>query len=215
VTRPKLTGPAIEPPIAKDHATVDEIGREIIRAARDEFVRFGIRRANMEEIARRAGVARVTVYRRFNSKPTLLRAVVMADIIDFVDRFDAMLFSDAPIADRLVDTAALSINELRQNALIVTTLRSDPDTLLSALTLDGQSEFESVKNLLSSRISRLIDRGDIDAVDAGRRAELTLRLIYTTVLLPFGELPGRTDEEVRTFAREFITPLLINNPPSS
>ena len=53
----------------------DATDRAIIAAAREEFARYGIRGANVEDIGRRAGVSRVTVYRRFSSKSHLLRAL--------------------------------------------------------------------------------------------------------------------------------------------
>ena len=46
-----------------DQASATDVA--IVAAAREELIRYGIRRANMSEIARRAGVSRVTVYRRF------------------------------------------------------------------------------------------------------------------------------------------------------
>lgn len=195
--------------VADDQPPVDELRHSIIAAARQEFVRFGIRRANMEEIARRAGVARVTVYRRFDGKPALLRAVVMADILGFVEVFDAALFADAPPEDRLVDAAVLAIRELRRNALVVTTLRSDPELLLSSLTLDGQNQFESVRDLITTRVVRLLDEAGLSSADVEHRSEVALRLVYTTVLLPFGALPGQTDEELRSFARRFIAPVIL------
>ncbi|UTI66124.1 TetR/AcrR family transcriptional regulator [Paraconexibacter antarcticus] len=195
-----------------DQGAIDEIGRDVVAAAREEFVRYGIRRANMEEIARRAGVARVTVYRRFDSKTTLVRAVVMADVLDFVERFDRVLFGDGPAAERFADATALSVMELRRHPLLTTVLRSDPETLLTALTVEGQPEFELIKHILATRITTLIEAGDIRPGEASRIAEFILRLLYTTILMPFGELPGKTEDESRAFAREFIVPLIINRP---
>lgn len=197
---------------AAGQVAIDEIGHQIVAAAREEFVRYGIRRANMEEIARRAGVARVTVYRRFDSKTTLVRAVVMADVLDFVGRFDEVLLGEAPAADRIADATALAVTELRRHPLLSTVLRSDPETLLVALTVEGQPEFELITQILTARVAALIEAGDIRPGDPSRIAEYIVRLVYTTILMPFGELPGSTEDEIRAFAHEFIVPVIIGPP---
>lgn len=205
---PRLAGMDTPAP-AGSAGHLDEIGRNIVAAAREEFVRFGIRRANVEEIARRAGVARVTVYRRFESKTALLQAVVLGDIVDFVGRFDAILYGDGSAQERIIDAFTLAVHELRRHPLLTTAMRSDPSAVTAALTLEGAPQFEKIKALLADRIARLAERGDIGAADPSRSAEFTLRLLYTVFLMPFGELPGRTDDEIRRFAQEYVVGLLI------
>lgn len=48
----------------------------ILRAALEEFAAFGYRRASVEGIARRAGLARATVYLHWRTKDDLFRALV-------------------------------------------------------------------------------------------------------------------------------------------
>ena len=61
---------------------VSETRRRVVAAARELFVEGGFYRASMEEIARRADVARATIYHQFRSKLGVLEAVVT----DFEDR---------------------------------------------------------------------------------------------------------------------------------
>lgn len=203
---------SVRPDAVNDRPPADETSWKIVAAAREEFVRLGVRRANMGDIARRAGVARVTLYRRFDGKPTLLRAVVMADVVEFVARFDDELFGSGSPADRIARATSLSIAELRTNPLMVSALRSDPEMLVNALTLEGQAEFELIKGLLAVRIAALADRGEIAVEDPARVAEFMLRLVYSAVLMPYGQLPGRTDAEIRGFIAEFVAPLLEKRP---
>jgi AcrR family transcriptional regulator len=190
-------------------AGADATDAAIVAAAREEFVRYGIRRANMEEIARRVGVSRVTVYRRFESKPHLLRAVVMLDIEAFASRFDQAWYGDGPVEQRVVDAIVVTVHQLRRHPLLSTLLRSEPNALLAALTLDGQAEFELIRGLLTSRVQDLIDASEIPAIDAARLAETLLRLAYSIVLLPFGLVPGRTDAEIRAFVTDYVLPVIL------
>lgn len=49
---------------------------EIIEAATEIFIQSGYAAANLDEVARRAGIAKGTLYRYFDDKETLFRAVV-------------------------------------------------------------------------------------------------------------------------------------------
>jgi TetR/AcrR family transcriptional regulator, repressor for uid operon len=186
----------------------DDIALQVIDAARTEFVQFGIRRANMESIARRARVSRVTVYRRFPTKRQLLRAVVMADVAVFVPRFDGILYGGGPIAERIADMTVLAVNELRNNPLLNSVLRADPDEVLPIFTVDGRSEFERYRDLLSMRIQALIERGELAEHDPRRTAEVLMRLVYSVILLPFGTFPGDSEAQIRAAAADFLMPIL-------
>ena len=58
----------------------------ILDAAVVEFERHGLRRVALEDVARRAGVSRTTIYRRFANKDELVAAVI--------ERENVALFAD-------------------------------------------------------------------------------------------------------------------------
>lgn len=57
--------------------TQTDTNNKIIRSAIDLFIAQGLRKTSMEEVAHRAGVSRVTIYRYYNDKKDLVRAVIM------------------------------------------------------------------------------------------------------------------------------------------
>jgi len=65
----------------------DETSARILDAAYEVFCRIGIQRSTMEDVARRAGVSRITVYRRFAAKGTLVDHVVRREIRRYFDQF--------------------------------------------------------------------------------------------------------------------------------
>jgi AcrR family transcriptional regulator len=74
--------------------------REICAAALDAFAEKGFAAANLEEIARRAGVSKGTLYLYFKDKDELFRAVVRDTIAPDIDSVSgALLASDLPFAD--------------------------------------------------------------------------------------------------------------------
>lgn len=78
----------------------DERPREICAAALDVFAEKGFAAAKLDEIARRAGVSKGTLYLYFKDKAELFRAVVRDAIAPNVEALTSALSSlDAPVAD--------------------------------------------------------------------------------------------------------------------
>ena len=73
--------------------------REICAAALEVFAERGFAAAKLEEIAKRAGVSKGTLYLYFKDKEELFRAVVRDTVSPNIDHLrDAMLAADVPFA---------------------------------------------------------------------------------------------------------------------
>jgi AcrR family transcriptional regulator len=188
----------------------DAVTARIIAVAREEFERYGIRRTTVEQVARHAGVSRVSVYRRFAGKAELVRAVMFEDIGRFVERFDAIWRTAAPIEDRIVDALTLCVLELRSYPLYTTLLRSEPEALLASLTLEAEPLFVRICELLETRLREEIEHGTLPDIDTGLAAEALLRLGHSFVVLPFGQIPGGSEDDVRRYVRAAALPILLD-----
>jgi AcrR family transcriptional regulator len=69
----------------------DETRRRVLDAARDVFFEVGFADANLDEVAERAGVAKGTLYRYFESKADLYVAVLARNADLFVERMRATI----------------------------------------------------------------------------------------------------------------------------
>ncbi|GIH90344.1 TetR/AcrR family transcriptional regulator [Planobispora siamensis] len=92
----------------------------IMKAALELFVERGLEGANIEQIAKRAGVAKVTVYRRWSSKEELLiQAIERARTL--VPEDDIWTTADAaaqPVDGRLMDSWANTLGDARFRAIL-------------------------------------------------------------------------------------------------
>jgi AcrR family transcriptional regulator len=102
-------------------------------AARDCILDVGWRRTTLTEVARRAGVSRMTIYRTWADMPQLLGdlmtrewAGVVADSLAEEDR-------DAPTNERLVGDIVGTVQRLRENELFVRIVDLDPELILPYL----------------------------------------------------------------------------------
>ncbi|MCA0011610.1 TetR/AcrR family transcriptional regulator [Mesorhizobium sp. B292B1B] len=79
----------IEPSISSAHASAPpKAAEKILGVARDLFYRRGIRAIGVDEIVRRAGVTKPSLYRSFPSKDELAASYLRQYDLEFWERFD-------------------------------------------------------------------------------------------------------------------------------
>ena len=100
-----------------------DVGDRILTAAASCVRDFGIERVTLAEIARRAGVSRPTVYRRWPDTQTILAALLTDRVIGAWDATPAPGPGREGLVDRIVAVAAT----LRCDDLIRAVLRSAPE----------------------------------------------------------------------------------------
>lgn len=73
----------------------------ILKAARDSFFERGLAASTIEDIAARAGVSKVTVYKRFQDKEALFEASVKAEMATMVAQLDQEPEGDGQLPQQL------------------------------------------------------------------------------------------------------------------
>lgn len=182
----------------------DATAEQIIDAALAEFTEFGFRRVSIADAARRAGLHRATVHRRFPTKDDL----VMAASITWARRF----FADIRAAvdgiddfeDRLVEGFTLSLKGLRNDPLVSRVLTTDADTVLPFLTTQGGPVLAAVTSFFVDQY-RAAHPDDPDIEVA---AELAARIGLSLLLTPASHAMLHTDDEIRAFARRYLLALI-------
>jgi len=107
-----------------------EVGDRILAAAASCVRDFGAERVTLAEIARRAGVSRPTVYRRWPDTRTILAALLTDRIVGAWRAVPADGVGRAPLVARIVAVA----RRLRSDELILTVLRSAPEIAVVYIT---------------------------------------------------------------------------------
>ena len=192
-----------------DASTPSIIGastQSILDAALIEFDRHGIRRVALEDVARRAGVSRTTIYRRFANRDDLVAAVM--------DRENARLFAD--IADELKDARPQSnyyveaftsaILRTRRHRVLNRMITDEP-----ALTLElARRHYQAAVTRIAAALEVIVPQGFAQRIGGKAVRELadtTWRYAMMLLLLPSGE-PVETADEIRAFATRHFLPSL-------
>jgi AcrR family transcriptional regulator len=108
---------------------------QILDAARATVLDFGVRRTTVSEVARRAGLSRMTVYRRYPDGAELMRALMTREFGGLLVRARGETSSaGATGRERLVEAALLTVELLMTHPLMLRLLELDPELLLPYLT---------------------------------------------------------------------------------
>ena len=93
----------------------------ILSAALDEFSIQGFEAARLDDVARRAGVAKGTIYLYFRDKESLFQELIRTMLTPLVGTIEAMGEADVPIAllaDRIVDLFVREVYGTRRKDVI-------------------------------------------------------------------------------------------------
>jgi AcrR family transcriptional regulator len=93
----------------------------ILAAALDEFSERGFAAARLDDVARRAGVAKGTIYLYFADKESLFQELIRAALAPLVSALEAMGGKDIPLpalAEHMTDLFAREIYETRRKDVI-------------------------------------------------------------------------------------------------
>lgn len=183
----------------------DEIAEKIVDAAIDEFTEYGMRRVSVDNIARRAGVHRVTVYKRFKNKDEVMIAASVTWLARYFTVIGAAVLDQPTPQDRLVEAFALALHNLRSDPLANRLLYNDADAILPYLTTKGGPAIAAVRTVFAEymRAEATLD-SDRDIDEA---AELIVRTGLSFMLTPQSIIANDSLDDIRALARRYLAPL--------
>ncbi|RJQ80255.1 TetR/AcrR family transcriptional regulator [Pseudonocardiaceae bacterium YIM PH 21723] len=185
----------------------DAVGQKILDAAGAEFQEYGFKRTSLDAIAKRAGLSRATVYRRFENKDVLIQTVMLRQSQEFF-RSVALAVHRLPTPqERLVEGFVTGYGIARVDPLWTRLLSSEPETVLPYATIGSSPLVQAAAAVL------VLQEGDnIGELSDGRTtqgiSEVFIRLAVSYLLCPQGAIPFGTEDEVRAFARSYLAPLM-------
>ncbi|NTY62441.1 TetR/AcrR family transcriptional regulator [Mycolicibacterium sphagni] len=178
----------------------------ILDAALVEFDQHGIRRVALDDVARRAGVSRTTIYRRFANKDDLVSAVV--------DRENAQLFADIaeelktkrPQSNYYVEAFTQAMLRSRKHRVLNRMVHDEP-----ALTLElARRHYAAAVYRIEAALQVIFPPGFAERIGPRAVHELAdsiWRYAMMVTLLPSPD-PIETADEIRAFATKHFLPSL-------
>ena len=173
----------------------------ILVAARACVMDVGLRRTTLADVARRAGVSRMTVYRQWNDLTTIVGALLTAELLGLMDQVSVEVAALPSARERLVEAAVLTAARVVDHPLYRKVLETDPELLLP-LVFD---RFGSTQQAAIDLVADWIADGQRDgSIRAGDPAVLSTCLLLTAQSFVFSarvietqQAASQSDAELR------------------
>ncbi len=172
-------------------------------AARANILAVGWRRTTLTDVAKRAGVSRMTMYRRWPDMRSLLADLLVREWGGLID--EALLSGDGSVADGVVRT----VTALRGNELFRRIVEVDPELLLPYLLERRGRNQDHIIELLAAALAVGQADGTVRAGDTAVLARTLLLAVQGFVIsqptmpdVPVAEL----DRELAALVERYLQP---------
>jgi AcrR family transcriptional regulator len=155
-----------------------ELPDEVAGAVRESVLAVGVRRTTLTDVARRAGVSRMTLYRLVPDVETLLLAVMTRDFGSLLSEIELSVEGKPTARERLVALTVETARRLPDEPLFRRVLDVDPELVLPYLTV----RLGSTQRLALVRVQHAVEAGQADgSIRAGAPEVVALSVMMAAL----------------------------------
>jgi AcrR family transcriptional regulator len=159
--------------VPSERPVLDEADSALLDAARTAIMAVGVRRTTLTDVARRAGVSRMTVYRRFPDVAALVQSLMTREFLALIDDSHPEAGSAPTSRERFAAGVAEGAYRLSEHELFQRILDVDPDLMLP-YALDRYGAFQkAVLATFTEQLSDGMADGSIRTTDPALLAATT------------------------------------------
>ncbi|MBA3306429.1 MAG: TetR/AcrR family transcriptional regulator [Thermoleophilaceae bacterium] len=191
--------------------TVSEHGTDqrIIDAVIAELLVTPLRKLALEDVSHRAGVTRMTVYRRFGDREHLIEATFAREVARFLDGVSAVEDPDADPTERVATVFATGLWLAHSHPVVAHWLATSPGDLLETILADDAFIVAAGSAFIATGIGEMSPLRASTEAERQRSGELLARLFAALVLMPPPSVDLTDADQARNLARELIAPLIF------
>ena len=184
----------------------------ILEAARRRFLRFGVRKTTVDEVAREAGCSRTTLYAHFRNKQDLYASLLEQDAEAFIREASGVLATGANAGRKIRGIVETTRRTYARNHVMRLALAGDAEMSLEPVAHAFTREQEQrIVELLQQVLEEGVEEGSLRSIDTERVAYLMFHLgrflvereTAGTGDYPFDEIVALMDD---VFARGIAKP---------
>jgi AcrR family transcriptional regulator len=201
--------------IKRTDAGDDATRTRLLDAAYEQFCRTGIQRSSMEDVARRANLSRITVYRRFATKDALIEQVIFREFRRYFERFLTDIQTAETAADRVVLGFVSSLRTIRGNPMIGGLIDAEPGLIAGSMIGDDGRMVAAVRQFVAGQLRREQHAGNVsEELNIDLVAEMMVRISASFLTIRSDVVDLEDDDQLASIAWQFLVPMLeVKKPP--
>jgi TetR/AcrR family transcriptional regulator len=199
---PSETGSVAVPGTSLESIT--KLDRTILDTARAVFETYGVRRANIEDVAARAGVSRSTIYRRFPTKDDLFEQVVRREAELFFTTLNQATTGRNP-EEAVIEAFTLGVRLIHDSPLYSRIVQSEPE-LFGMFSRSHAFPIRQFADGVAYTLRRC--GADIPDADLADIADILLRVALGIIVFPTDRLDTSDEAAVREYAARYLIPII-------
>lgn len=184
----------------------DATRTRILDAALDEAASVGLDRLRVEDVVRRSGLGRMTVYRRFSKREDLVDALVVRECQRFLAVVAGGLGEHEVPEEATAAAFVAAMGFVRSHPLLRRVADTDPGAVLATAAARDRHVLRLGTDFIAAQVEQARPDGDRRAIR--RTADLVARLFLTYVAVPPDDPDPRDEAELRAFARDLLVPVI-------
>ena len=179
----------------------DRTSQRILDAALAEASAVGLQRITVEDVVRRAGVSRMTVYRRYPRRDDLVEALVRRETQRFLAAVAFAIESADDPNEGVAEAFIGAVTFARKHPILRRAAHAEPAPIADSVEL---------LTMGSAFIANYIHGGAPGSPSQQVRwvADVFARLFFTYISMPPSDPDFGDDAELRRFAHEVLTPMV-------
>jgi AcrR family transcriptional regulator len=182
----------------------DALAVRILDATVKEAAAVGLRRLAIEDVARRAGTTRVTVYRRFGRREDLIEAMAVRETHRFLDAVGRAIAPFDRIEDQGAEAFVTGLRFMHDHPVARRAIESEPEAIVEYLRADDGLLFRMGRDFVAAGLRAAGPPG----ADVDQAAETLARIFVSFLLLPESVVPVGDEDAARDYVRRCIAPLV-------
>ena len=179
----------------------------ILDAAVEQVALSGFRRLALEDVAQRAGVTRVTLYRRFGSREALIEAMAVRETQRFLDALVAAAEDLGTLEEQMAETLVVGLRFMRAHPVARRAMDGEREAIIEYLEADGGRLFTMSRDFLAG----IIRDARPDHPAPGALAETFVRVFVSFLLLPDSVVKLDDERALRRYADTCLAPLVAGS----
>ncbi len=157
-----------------------KVGKQenIIVASRELFTKYSFDKVSMDEIAKKAGVTKKTIYSYFKDKQEIFMYFISEELERMKKKIDQIEKKKEPFLEKITESLKDILSVSKDNQLLTHLIREKENENFHHQDFFKVYE-DKIISYLEEKIKEEIEKGNIKEVDANLTAFLIYKMIYS------------------------------------